>query len=300
MKVVFRALAETAQTTNTATVSGVRSAGGQTLPDKDDQVSFAIVRPDFSVTKAFDVPVGTPIKVEVGDVVTFTVTVENTGGTPLTEIPLTDTFDPTYLRFLRADVAPDSTASGTLSWTDLTGSGSLAPGSSLTIRVTFEALAETSSTTNTATVSGVRSAGGQTLPDKSDSLAFSIQAPTAVTMADILAEFDGSGSVILTWVTTAEFDNWGFNVYRAEVDDPEQAVRINDTLIPGRGQSVSGATYRFIDRTVEPGKTYWYWIEDVELTGKTAWHGPVEVYVPDVLEPGDGAGHTFLPFILQR
>ena len=264
------------------------------------RADFGLARPAFRLSKAFDVPVGTPVKVEVGDVVTFTIRVENTGGVPLALIPLEDTFDPTYLRFLRADPAADATGAGTLSWNDLTGSGSLAPGQAITVRVVFEALAETDNTTNTATVSGARSAGGQTLPDQSDAVSFSIQAPTAVTMADILAEFDESGAVILTWVTTAEFDNWGFNVYRAEVNDPAQAVRINETLIPGRGQSVIGATYHFVDENVEPGKTYWYWIEDVEIGGKTTWHGPVEVYVPAVIPPGAGGGsRIFVPVILH-
>jgi len=266
------------------------------------RANFGLARPNVAVSKTFDVPIGAPVKVEVGDTITFTVQVENTGGVPLTVVPLSDTYDPTYLEFVRATVSPDSTTpAGTLTWNDLTGSGDLAPGASITVKVVFRALAETSSTTNTATVSGVRSAGGQTLPDKSSDITFSIQAPTAVTMADILAEFDGSGAVILTWVTTAEFDNWGFNVYRATVDDPAQAVRMNDSLIPGRGQSVSGATYRFIDRDVQPGQTYWYWVEDVDLNGTTTWHGPVEVVVPEVMEPGSGGGgHVFLPFIMHQ
>ncbi len=263
--------------------------------------NFGLARPSFSLSKTFDVPPGTPVKVEVGDVVTFTVQVQNTGGVALTQIPLTDTFDATYLRFLRADPAPDSAGTGSLAWNDVTGSGSLAPGQSITVKVVFEALAETDSTTNTATVSGARSAGGQILPDAVARVTFSIQAPTAVTMAEILAEFDESGAVILTWVTTAEFDNWGFNVYRAEVNDPTQAVRVNENLIPGRGQSVTGATYHFVDENVEPGKTYWYWIEDVEIGGKTMWHGPVEIYVPAVIPPGGGGGsRLFVPILMHR
>ncbi len=280
--------------TTPASVSVTAPAGGVGRAD------FGIARPDFNVAKEFAVPVGAPVKVEVGDLVTFTIRVENTGGVPLSVIPLTDTFDPTFLRFVSASPAPDSAAAGTLTWNDLTGSGDLAPGASITVQVVFEALAETSSTDNTATVSGATSQGGQTLPDKSASVSFSIQPPTAVTMADILAEFDGTG-VVLTWITTAEFDNWGFNVYRAEVNDPSMAVRVNEHLIPGRGQSVSGATYHFVDHTVQPGTRYWYWIEDVDLHGNTTWHGPVEVFVPDVLHPGTGgSGTLFLPMIVSR
>ena len=268
----------------------------------ETRADFGVAQPRFNLTKTFDVPVGAPIKVEVGDRITFTVRIENTGGVALASIPLRDTFDPAVLRFVSATPAPDSTTpAGTLTWNDLTGSGSLAPGASITVYVVFDAVAQTAATTNTATVSGATSAGGQTLPDASDSVTFGIQEPTAVTMASILAEFDGQGAVVLSWVTTAEFDNWGFNVYRAEVNDPTQAVRVNDSLIPGRGQSVSGATYRFVDESVEAGKTYWYWIEDVDLNGRTSWHGPVEVYVPQALDPGGSqAGRVFMPFILNR
>ena len=268
--------------------------GGET-----GRADFGIARPDFNITKAFDVPIGAPVKVEVGDRITFTVQVENTGGVPLSIIPLTDTFDPTYLQFVSASPAPDSVGSGTLTWNDLTGSGSLAPGASISVQVVFEAIAETSATENAATVSGARSQGGLVLPDKSASVTFSIQPPTAVTMANMLAELDDNGAVVLTWVTTAEFDNWGFNVYRAEANDLAQAVRLNSYLIPGRGQSVSGATYHFVDDTVQPGHRYWYWIEDVGLDGTSTWHGPLEVYVPEALDPGTGgSGQVFLPMIL--
>ena len=282
---------------NTTPVSAnVSVLGGET-----GRVDFGLARPDYEITKAFNVPVGTPIKVEVGDRITFTIQIENTGGVPLTIIPLNDTFDSTYLRFVSASPAPDSTSSGTLTWNDLTGGGSLAPGSTITVQVVFEALAETSATNNVATASGVRSQGGQTLADKSASLTFSIQAPTAVTMANILAEFNEDGAIVLTWVTAAEFDNWGFNVYRAEASDPDMAVRLNTYLIPARGQAVSGATYHFVDSSVRPGTRYWYWIEAVDMDGQTTWYGPVEVFVPEALEPGTGSGGlSFLPLVLTR
>ncbi len=265
-----------------------------------ERVDFGLARPDLNISKVFDVPVGAPIKVEVGDRITFTIKVENTGGVSLVAVPLNDTFDPAYLQFVSAMPAPDSVGSGTLTWNDLTGTGDLAPGASITVQVVFEAVAETSETSNTATVSGARTPGGITLPDKTSTVSFSIQAPTAVTMADILAELNEEGAVVLTWMTAAEFDNWGFNVYRAETNDPAAAVRLNEYLIPARGQTTSGATYRFVDLTVRPGTQYWYWIEAVDLDGRTTWHGPVEVFVPEALEPGTGGGgQTFLPLVFN-
>ncbi len=263
------------------------------------RADFGLARPAVGVVKRFDVPIGEPVKVEVGDTVTFTVRVQNTGGVPLALVPLEDTYDSTYLRFVRAEPMPDTTADGRLVWNDLTAASDLAAGQEIVVRVVFEALAETDGTTNTATVTGAQSVGGQTLPDISSQVTFSIQPPTAVTMASIFVEFDEQGAVVLNWTTTAEFDNWGFNIYRAEVNDPDRAVKINPDLIPGQGQSVMGATYRYVDNTVESGKTYWYWVEDVDFDGHGTWHGPVEVYVPERLEPGDTGGLIYLPVIMH-
>ncbi|MCS6845324.1 MAG: hypothetical protein NZ528_13535, partial [Caldilineales bacterium] len=39
--------------------------------------------------------------------------------------------------------------------------------------------------------------------------------------------------------------------------------------------SAAGASYRYVDTAVRPGRTYWYWLEAVDLQGATALHGPV-------------------------
>ena len=36
-----------------------------------------------------------------------------------------------------------------------------------------------------------------------------------------------------------------------------------------------GATYSFLDTTVEGSTTYYYWLEEVSADGLTALHGPV-------------------------
>jgi hypothetical protein len=45
---------------------------------------------------------------------------------------------------------------------------------------------------------------------------------------------------------------------------------------PGAAQ---GAIYSYEDLAVQPGQTYWYWLEDVDLGGATTLHGPVSVTV---------------------
>lgn len=91
-----------------------------------------------------------------------------------------------------------------------------------------------------------------------------------------LIRFEASGKlarIMLKWETASEIDNVGFNIYRAESADGEY-TKINDALIPAKGSPSSGAVYRFIDRNVERGKTYYYKLEDIDTAGKGTIHEP--------------------------
>lgn len=39
--------------------------------------------------------------------------------------------------------------------------------------------------------------------------------------------------------------------------------------------SAQGFAYSYDDTTGQPGETFWYWLEDVELNGAATLHGPV-------------------------
>jgi len=80
--------------------------------------------------------------------------------------------------------------------------------------------------------------------------------------------------IILTWTTESEIDNAGFNIYRAESENG-QYVKINTSLIPTEGAATQGASYEFIDKEVKNRKTYYYKLEDIDLKGKSTFHGPV-------------------------
>jgi hypothetical protein len=99
---------------------------------------------------------------------------------------------------------------------------------------------------------------------------------TAVTLAAFTAE-PGVGSVTLAWETGTEVDNAGFNLYRASAADGPY-VKVNHKLIAAEGDPVSGASYSFLDKGLESG-TYFYKLEDVDLNGVTAMHGPVSATV---------------------
>jgi subtilisin family serine protease len=98
--------------------------------------------------------------------------------------------------------------------------------------------------------------------------------PTSVELARFEAEADGR-SIRVQWETATEVDNLGFNLYRAEAPDGLR-TQLNDGLIPCQAAgSPVGAAYQLVDESVWPGVTYYYWLEDVDVYGVAALHGPV-------------------------
>jgi hypothetical protein len=101
--------------------------------------------------------------------------------------------------------------------------------------------------------------------------------PTGVILAEFSAE-QVADHVVLTWETTSELDNRGFNLYRgAAPAAPDR--QLNSALIPSQSQGGPGGfVYRWEDRAdLMPGSAYYYWVEEVNLSGATTMHGPVEV-----------------------
>ncbi|MBN2431936.1 MAG: hypothetical protein JXQ27_10690 [Acidobacteria bacterium] len=96
-----------------------------------------------------------------------------------------------------------------------------------------------------------------------------------------LAEFKAmplADRVVLLWKTDAEIENAGFHLWRTTADG-EDYVQLTAQLIPGRGGETWGADYAFSDLDVEPGQTYLYYLEDIDFSGVSTMHGPVEATV---------------------
>lgn len=111
----------------------------------------------------------------------------------------------------------------------------------------------------------------------------------AVTLGNItpveIINFMALGStegIKLSWETTAETDNLGFNIYRSTSLDGEREL-VNEIVIisdsPGGGM---GATYEYMDTTVPAGITYYYWLRDIPLddTIEPVDFGPLEALRP--------------------
>jgi len=100
-----------------------------------------------------------------------------------------------------------------------------------------------------------------------------------------LSHFKAKGldsAVLLEWATVTELDNAGFNLWRSEEKDG-QYVRINPYFIPAEGDAGFGAEYSFIDYDVQNGAIYYYKLEDIDISGKSTFHGPVSASPTDII-----------------
>jgi uncharacterized repeat protein (TIGR01451 family) len=113
-----------------------------------------------------------------------------------------------------------------------------------------------------------------------------VGSPLAVNIASSSA-VPRAGSVLLRWTTGAEEGASGFVLYRGASAERSQAVQLNQTPIPARGD---GSTYSWIDAGLTPN-TYSYWIQSVGPDGVAGEHGPLQA----VLE--QAASRLFVPFI---
>jgi parallel beta-helix repeat protein len=108
---------------------------------------------------------------------------------------------------------------------------------------------------------------------------FSMFAPTAVRLASFTATAYEQ-DVLLHWQTGYEVDNLGFNIYREQNGirtciTPQLIA--GSALLTGPGTSLmSGFSYNWADSPPAGGKGVRYWLEDVDLNGKSAWAGPFE------------------------
>ncbi|MFY9607466.1 MAG: C25 family cysteine peptidase [Blastocatellia bacterium] len=103
--------------------------------------------------------------------------------------------------------------------------------------------------------------------------------PTAATMESFTATAYDRGTV-LEWRTGLEIGNLGFNIYR---EDGLRRTRLNSQVLAGSallaGPTLnlkSGRSYSWAD-TGPADKNARYWIEDIDLNGRSSWHGPVSI-----------------------
>jgi parallel beta-helix repeat protein len=100
--------------------------------------------------------------------------------------------------------------------------------------------------------------------------------PTAIELAAFTASAYDDG-VLLEWRTGMEVNNLGFNLYR---DNGGKLTRLNSQTVAGSALAVgaeialrTGNAYQWWD-SATADQTAAYWLEDLDLTGASRWHGP--------------------------
>ncbi len=92
-------------------------------------------------------------------------------------------------------------------------------------------------------------------------------------LGDLTAEPAGD-RIALSWQTKSETENLGFHLFRSQAKEgPYQ--QITGSLIRGAGCSREPLRYGYSDTTVEPGKSYYYKLADVDYKGCMTLHEPV-------------------------
>jgi hypothetical protein len=82
--------------------------------------------------------------------------------------------------------------------------------------------------------------------------------------------------VIVEWTTASELETVGFNLLRSEAKEGP-FEQINANLVPAGSDALTGGDYTFTYSSVQAGITYFYMLEEIELTGETSRHGPIVV-----------------------
>lgn len=114
--------------------------------------------------------------------------------------------------------------------------------------------------------------------------------PTAVTLVSFTA-MPQTIALVLRWTTISEINTLGFNLYRATSRTGMQ-TKLNANLIPAQvlGGPV-GAMYEYTDRSIIVGTTYYYWLEEVSVSGAPTRYGPITGTI------ANGVPWLFLPFV---
>ena len=104
------------------------------------------------------------------------------------------------------------------------------------------------------------------------SLSWEIDIVVSVELSSFQAQFDRFKGVEISWSTSREIDNLGYNILRSLTRGGD-FTKLNNELI----LSNENGEYQFPDLHVEVGKSYFYILEDVDIRGVKTQHGPISI-----------------------
>lgn len=98
--------------------------------------------------------------------------------------------------------------------------------------------------------------------------------PLAVVLSSFTAQSVPAG-VEVRWTTATERNSASFHVLRSEDRNMANARQVTDQPILARGGPTVGAAYVWVDQTASPGRSYFYWLQERELSGRVQEYGPI-------------------------
>ena len=222
--------------------------------------------------------------VEVGDLITYVLTLNNTGTYTATQISVRDAV-PANTQYVVGSAQPVPAAGpDPLQWQF----AALGPQQSVVMTFSTVVLAFNINITNVATAASAE------ISNVASNVVIHVSLPQAITLLRFTAVPEAAG-VRLAWETGSEINTFGFVLYRGTSRNRAEAMALNTMLIPAQGNDGGGAVYSFVDESAEADVVYYYWLQEVETTGKRTDYGPFSTAATPEAEPAS-QHRIFLPF----
>jgi hypothetical protein len=78
----------------------------------------------------------------------------------------------------------------------------------------------------------------------------------------------------LKWTTASEVENFGFDIYRSDLEEGPFEKMTEDPL-PGAGTTDEPQSYLWEDFEIEKGRDYFYYIESISMSGVRERFSPI-------------------------
>jgi uncharacterized repeat protein (TIGR01451 family) len=253
-----------------------------TLPDDDETVTPVVVAPNIEAYKADELLVDADgnLMPSPGDTLVYEVTIVNSGNADATGVTFSDTPDPNTtlvvgsVRTSQGMVTRGNNAGDTSVAVDI---GTIPRGG--TVNISLQVIVNDPLPEGVTQISNQGLVSSNELPDvptdDPESIERDDSTPTAVELLYFRIGGVTGRRVRLEWATAVEIDNFGFNLYRASVADRSRAEWF--AFVPSQARN-GGATYVYED-TVPADGLWWYWLADVDTSGRETFHGPVSTGV---------------------
>ena len=218
--------------------------GGEPQPPREDWWNVTVTAPGMTFSKVADVALADP-----GDLITYTLSYENTGTGMASDVVIHDTI-PDHVTFISSTPAPSGVSGRTYTFTvgDVAGGGS----GTVTIVVRVDAgTPDGTVLTNTATLDH-DDANGNPYPQASDSASTTVTAPVVTFDKSVDVAFADPGDLI-TYTLTAYNGGTGYASGVVLKDTIPQHTTFYSAS-PGY-DGVSGRTYTWNLGTLAPGQT---------------------------------------------